>query len=97
MNNIEGNKLVFSNSTHKDVFLNEELIDMLGKNNVVFTLTQEKHSDYEYGRIDKDIILKNSKEIDYYYICGPLSFQEDIIKTLKDMSIGDEKIVIESW
>ena len=94
---IEGNRLIFSNSTHNDLFLEDELKDILGKKNVVFTLTKEEHTNYRYGKIDKDMIVKNNEDIDYYYVCGPASFQEDIIQNLKDIGIGNEKIIIESW
>ena len=96
-NNIDGNKLIFSNSTKKDIFLETELLDIMGKDNVVFTLTQEKSDKYEYGRINKSLIEKFNDSIDYYYLCGPLSFQEDIINILNDLNVPKENIIIESW
>ena len=96
-NNIDGNKLIFSNSTKKDIFLETELLDIMGKDNVVFTLTQEKSDKYEYGRINKVHIQNMNNNIDYYYLCGPLSFQEDIINILNDLNVPKENIIIESW
>lgn len=96
-NKIDGNRLIFSNSSRKDIFLETELLGMLGGDNVVFTLTKEKSDNYEYGRINKSLIQKFNDSIDYYYVCGPLSFQDDIINILNDLNVPKENIIIESW
>lgn len=50
---IDGNALWFSNQADKDIFLEEELRHMLG-DRLRLLVTQQRSTQHEYGRIDKD-------------------------------------------
>ncbi len=94
-NKIAGNRLIFSNKTAKDIILQQEFEKMLG-NNFIITLTQEKHSKHEHGRIDKTFL---SKRIDDYgqqfYVCGPEQFVEDIQSILTRLGAEPDTVIIE--
>ncbi|QEG00483.1 Benzoate 1,2-dioxygenase electron transfer component [Stieleria maiorica] len=92
---LEGNRLFFSNKAREDVFLQGELFRMMGRA-AVCTLTQEKHRDYEHGRIDKDWL--QSRVDDYsqpFYVCGPPSMVDDLKSALKDLGAEVNSIVFE--
>ena len=94
-NKLEDNTLLFSNKTSKDIILEKELKDML-KHKTIFTLTRENNPNYNYGRINKIFIQKYIKDFNqYFYICGTMQFVVDMKKTLDDLSVAPEKVVIE--
>ena len=92
-NNIEGNKLLFSNKTHQDIIAEKELVEMLGKN-AVFTLTRKQAEGYAHGRIAKET-LKQYLDIARYYICGPIQFVVDIKNMLDALQVKPENVVLE--
>jgi len=95
---LTGNKLIFSNKTSKDVILEDELKLWFDNNDLVFTLTREKIEGYENGRINKDMISKYVDDFNqFFYICGPSNFERDIIKSLADLGVKEEQIVMERW
>jgi ferredoxin-NADP reductase len=68
---------------------------MLGKN-FINVLTREKSDKYYSQHIDKDLINKLVKDFNqYFYVCGPDKFVEDIKSILKNLGVTDDKIVIE--
>jgi ferredoxin-NADP reductase len=92
---IEGNKLIFSNKTEKDIILKEEFEQMLGKN-FINVITKQKSDKYYSQRIDEELINKLVEDFNqYFYICGPEKFVEDISDTLKNLGVKEDKIVIE--
>ena len=56
-NKLKGNTLIFSNKEQKDIILEKELKSMFG-DDLILTLTREKHPDYIHGRIDKNFLSK---------------------------------------
>ncbi len=92
---IEGNQLFFSNRDAVDVFLQGELMRILG-NQAVFTLTHEKSRDYESGRIDRDWLTRRVDRFDQpFYLCGPPSMVEDLTATLKSLGANADGLVFE--
>ena len=92
---IEGNRLFFSNKLEKDVFLQGDLFRMLGRA-VVCTLTQEDHTDYESGRIDRDWLRQRVKDFSQnFYVCGPPAMVEDVQESLKDLGADPDVLVFE--
>jgi hypothetical protein len=97
-NELSHNSLIFSNRKQQDVIMENNLKDMFNKNNLILVLTKEKIEGYEYGRIDKKFLEKNINNFDqYFYICGPSTFEEDITNSLISLGADKEKIVIEEW
>lgn len=95
---LNGNTVIFSNKESRDVILEDELKKLFDKENLILTLTREESDEYEYGRIDKELIEKYIKDFDqYFYICGPSGFEDDITADLIELGASREKIVIEEW
>ena len=75
---IEGNKLMFSNKTRKDIICENELSYMFG-DNVKFLITDEEMEGYVNGRIYENFLKKEITQFDqYFYICGPPTFVSEI-------------------
>jgi len=96
-NKLAQNKLLFSNNTEKDIILKEEFSRMLGKN-FVNTLTQEKSSAYDNGKIDKAYL---SNKIDnfsqYFYLCGPDPMVEALQRDLLALGADPKKVIVEQF
>lgn len=92
---VDGNMLFFSNKTREDVILEDELKDILG-DNVVLTLTREKHPDYHYGYIDEDFLKKHISDFNkHFYVCGTPEMTKEIGKTLEKLGASTDSIVFE--
>lgn len=92
---IEGNRLFASHRTADDVILQGELARILGRN-AVFTLTGEQHTDYEYGRIDREWLQKRVDDFaQNFYVCGPPSMVDDVTTQLKTLGADSDSIVVE--
>jgi len=94
---IDGHKLLFSNKEVKDVILENEFRDMFGNpDELVLTLTREKHDGYEFGRIDKVFLQKHVKDFsENFYICGPRKMVDELKIILKDLGAKTESVVFE--
>lgn len=94
---IEGNKLIFSNRTKKDIILKEEFEAMLGEN-FVNVITDEPTDQYIYldGFMDKEFLKEQIDDFDQpFYVCGPKAFNEAIMGYLKELGADPESIVFE--
>lgn len=94
-NKIDGNRLIFSNKTEKDIILKDEFEKMLG-DNFYNTLTREETTEYDKRRIDGNFI--NEKVDDFkqkFYICGPPKFVEDIKPILENFGADTDSVIIE--
>lgn len=89
-NKLKGNSLIFSNKTSKDIILETELKEMLGKN---FTSVLTKEND---KRIDEKFLKKKISDFSHhFYICGPPQMIEDIKRSLMKLGAKENSIVIE--
>lgn len=89
---VDGSKLLFSNKTEKDVFLQNELSRMLGEN-FIQILTREEKSSYLHGRINKELLEKQIADLDKpFYVCGPGKFGKDIREMLTEMGVDKYRI-----
>lgn len=92
---LEGNNLIFSNKTHKDIIYERELKEIF-KDNLKLLLTEEKKKDYINKKINKTFLKKDIKDFNqYFYICGPIKFVEDIKKSLLKLGTKEELIITE--
>jgi hypothetical protein len=97
-NELNGNTLIFSNKKKEDVIIEDELKNLFDKDNLILTLSEEKLKQYEYGRINKELIDKYVKDFNkYFYACGPSGFEDDMTKNLISLGAHKNKIVIETW
>ncbi len=96
-NKIEGNKLIFSNKMQKDIILEKEFKEMFPSEDLILTLTKEKKPDYESKIIDKEFLKKYIKNFNqFFYICGPPIFIENIKKSLIELGAANEILVLEN-
>ena len=94
-NKLEGNRLIFSNKTEKDIILKDEFSKMLGKN-FYNTLTQEKSEKYGHRKIDKAFLKDQIKDFSQnFYVCGPDQFVKDIINFLQELGAKADAVVFE--
>ncbi|MEQ9410301.1 MAG: FAD-binding oxidoreductase [Fuerstiella sp.] len=92
---LKGNRLFFSNRTHRDVILQGELFRLLGRD-VVCTLTRETHPDYEHGRVDRDWLTSRINRFDQpFYLCGPPGMVRDLKNTLLDLGASPDALIYE--
>lgn len=93
---LEGNQLIFSNKTEKDIILKEELEQKLG-DNFINTITHEESDTYHTGLIDKEFLkehVDNFKQ--HFYVCGPPAFIDAITAALKELGAKPDTVVIEN-
>ncbi len=84
--------LLFSNKTRKDLFLEDELNEMLGQHydNVI---TQDKEDPEYYGNIDEDFLKKRIEDLTRpILVCGPPAFNEAMEKALKNIGVKEALI-----
>ena len=94
-NKINGNRLIFSNKTSKDIICKEEFELMLGKN-FINTLTAEQIPGYHFGRLDIDYIKENVSDFHQpFYVCGPDPFVAAITNALTGLGADPESVVFE--
>lgn len=93
---LKGNKLIFSNKTAKDVIVENQLRAMFEKSDLILTLTREKVTGYEYGRVDKIFLNKHVKNFDQnFYVCGPGKMVVGVREILSKLGANVDTIVFE--
>jgi ferredoxin-NADP reductase len=95
---LSGNKLIFSNKTHRDIILEKEFKDMFANepDSLIFTLTDEVNTNYENRRIDKDFLMEKINDFSQkFYICGPPKMGEELKSILTDIEANVENISFE--
>lgn len=92
---ITGNRLIYSNHTRKDIILEDELRQMLGKD-FINILTKEKDNIYPYGRISELFLRSHIENSDQqFYVCGPPPMMDTVLPLLNNLGVSQEAIVIE--
>jgi len=91
-NQVEGNKLIFTNKTYEDIILRKELKNLLD-DDLILVLTRQKVKGYHYGRIDSEFLKETIKDFSqYFYLCGPKIFALEVKKMLLGLGASMEKI-----
>ncbi|HLX90834.1 MAG TPA: hypothetical protein VKR32_04085 [Puia sp.] len=94
-NEIQNNKLLFSNRTEKDIILKEEFESMLGENFINF-ITQQPDTKYINAKIDRKYLQENIVNFDqHFYVCGPDPFNTAIIGELEGLGAKAETLIFE--
>lgn len=94
---LEGCKLLFSNSTEKDIILREEFEGMKGLE-TIFTVTDQDEASVATQKIDKDFLAQHITPSEgQYYICGPDKMVEELSDTLKELGVDEDRIVTEDF
>lgn len=88
--------LVYSNKTPGDVILDQELTKMLGKR-FLNIFTRQNVVGFRERRIDKDLLIALVQDFDqFFYICGPELFVNDLNAMLKELGAKSESLIFES-
>jgi ferredoxin-NADP reductase len=85
--------LFFSNKTHDDIFMHDELKQILG-DRYVDVITRDKNSNNTH-RIDEVFLRKNITDFKQpFYVCGPPGFTEVIQQTLVKIGAAEQMVNI---
>jgi len=96
-NAVDGNRLIFSNKTERDIILEKEFHEILGDNftNVIVEEESDKY-DHPGGFIDKEYLAEQIDDFDQpFYVCGPPAFNDAMLKYLKELGASPEALVFE--
>ncbi len=93
-NSLRRNILLFANHFDHDVFLRDEIEEMLG-DHCHHILAHSAHDDSDSRRINSMLLEALWDATSYYYICGPEDFVAQMISDLTDMGVEEERLVIE--
>ena len=94
-NEIDGNVLWFSNQRDRDVFLEEELRQMLG-DRLRLLITQEGSTKYECRHLEQEYLRAHVKTFDQsFYVCGPDTVVKELCTALPTLGVDAGKIVAE--
>jgi len=91
------NKLIFSNSTDRDIILRDEFEDILG-DNFINVITDEPTDDHIFldGYIDKEFLDSKISDFDQaFYVCGPGPFNDSMMEYLKELGADPEGLIFE--
>jgi ferredoxin-NADP reductase len=95
-NKIDGNKLFFSNRTPKDIIYEEELTQILGKENVIYIVTDADGPGYEKKYINEDFLREEIEDFTkHFYVCGPDLMITKINETIIKLGAMAEELVFE--
>lgn len=87
------NTLLCSNKTVGDIILKHEFAEMLG-GNFINTITNERASGYDHGRIDEAYLKDKIPDFDQeFYVCGPDQMIDTVQQALKNL--GASAITVE--
>ena len=94
-NELNGNVLIYSNKSEKDIILRNEFNKLLDRN-FYNVLSRENFPGYRYGRLDTEYLKSTIINFNqHFYVCGPEEFTNDIQKMVVDLGATSEAIVIE--
>lgn len=92
---VDGNKLIFSNKTGKDVILEPYWEELLGED-FTSTITHERIEGHENGHINMEFLKKHVEDYSqHFYVCGPDQMVKDISAALKQLGASPNGIVFE--
>lgn len=93
----DGNTLIFSNKTDKDIILKDEFEKILG-DRFINVITDEPTEDHIFldGHIDKEFLDSQIDDFNQaFYVCGPEPFNEAMMKYLKDLGAKPDALIFE--
>lgn len=94
-NAIAGNKLIFANKSKRDIFLQDELSQLLGDAywNI---LSDEIVPHHGHGFVSEEMILELLTGTDEnIYVCGPPPMMDSVLATLDQIGISKKSITVE--
>lgn len=92
---LDGQTLMFSSKTPRDVICEKELRHILG-DRCLLTCTGAAAPGYEQRRIDRAFLEEKIQDIKQrFYVCGPPPFMEAVNTALADLGASAESLVFE--
>ena len=93
---LTGCTLIYTNKTVQDVILDQELAKLLGKR-FLNIFTRQNVVGFHERRIDKDLLIALVQDFDqYFYVCGPERFVNDINGILLELGATSDSLIFES-
>ncbi len=94
-NQLDGNNLIFSNKTDKDIILKDELESMLGEN-ATYVITDQEDTRYTKAYLDEGFLKKEIKNFDCrFYVCGPPKMTKSISDILEKLGANPDSIQLD--
>lgn len=94
-------ELLYSNKYANEIVFFDELKTMAEKDKIklINFLTQEKNDQFEFGRISAEVIKKqvNNLSEKSFYLCGSISFVNDMWLALGSLGVTEEQIFTEAF
>ena len=91
-NNVGNSYLFFSNKTSKDIFLKDELTEILGQR-YINVLTQDPNAKKE--RLNEDFFRNHISNYNQpFYLCGPPNFAESLQNDLTKLGAKQDLVMI---
>ena len=95
-NRLSGNKLFFSNKTHQDIILEEELVSMLN-GSALYAITDEPGNRHYYGFINEEFLKRHIDDFGrHFYLCGPPKMVEALQHILVRLGASPDTVVFEN-
>ena len=92
---LQGNRLLVSNKTEKDIILRTEFEGMFGPD-YTWTVTGDPQSPLPHDRIDEDFLKRHIRDFSQnFYVCGPDPMVKDLRETLGRLGAKTETVTFE--
>ena len=92
---LDGYRLIFSNTHERDIILRQEFEAMPGLK-LDLLLSDEDTPDTHYGQVDADFL--DGSDLDFggmFYLCGPPPMEEAVAKLLTARGVSEDRLVRE--
>ncbi|MCR9085761.1 MAG: flavodoxin reductase [Rhodobacteraceae bacterium] len=86
--------LLYAVEAQADLLAIEELRAMVGLT-LVAVVAEDPGPDHRHGRLDRALIQKHLPEAGPVYLCGPPPMEEAVTEVLRDLDVGDDRVVVE--
>jgi len=92
---LDGQTLIFSNKTPRDVICEKELRHALGER-CILSCTGAVAPGYENRRVDRAFLEERIRDFkQHFYVCGPPPFMDAVNGVLADLGASPESLVFE--
>ncbi|HJX57126.1 MAG TPA: flavodoxin reductase, partial [Thiobacillus sp.] len=92
---LDGQTLIFSNKTPRDVICEKELRHLLGER-CILTCTGADAPGYAHRRVDRAFLEEVIDDFTQrFYVCGPPLFMDAVNGALTDLGASSENVVFE--
>lgn len=95
---LEGNKLIFSNKTEKDIILEDEFRSMLGDDFINVITDEKPRGEHHFldGHMDRSFLQDQINDLQQsFYVCGPPDFNDAMLGYLKELGAKPDALIFE--